>query len=57
LTSFTIANVIKKLNRIHFRINAKYNQPFPKPKVFWLSEYSYKRRYIKIHPDGRIVGG
>jgi hypothetical protein len=22
-----------------------------------LSEYAYKRRYIKIHPDGRIAGG
>ena len=57
MTPFTIANVIKKLNRIHFRINAKYNHLFPKPKTFWLSEYAYKRRYIKIHPDGRIVGG
>jgi len=57
LTPFTIANIVNKLNRIHFRINSKYNHPFPKPKAFWLSEYHYKRRYIKIHPDGRIVGG
>ena len=57
ISSFYLGNVVKKLNRIHFRINSKYNHPFPKPKAFWLSEYHYKRRYIKIHPDGRIVGG
>jgi len=57
LTPFTIGNVIKKLNRIHIHINSKYNRPYPKPRFFWLSEYTYKRRYIKIHPDGRIVGG
>jgi hypothetical protein len=57
LASFTIASVIKKLNRIRVHINAKHNNPFPKPRAFWLSEYTYHRRYIKIHPDGRIVGG
>ena len=57
LVSFNIGNVIKKLNRIHVQINSKYNQPFPKPRIFWLSEYKYQRRYIKIHPDGRIAGG
>jgi hypothetical protein len=57
LASFNIGSVIKKLNRIHVEINSKYNQPFPKPRTFWLSEYTYHRRYIKIHPDGRIVGG
>ena len=57
LASFSIGSVIKKLNRIHVRINSKYNRPFPKPRCFWLSEYTYKRRYIKIHPDGSIAGG
>ena len=57
LASFSIGSVIKKLNRIHVRIDSKYNRPFPKPRCFWLSEYAYKRRYIKIHPDGRIAGG
>ena len=52
-----MGNIIKKLNRIRVDINTKYNRPFPKPQFFWLSEYNYKRRYIKIHPDGRIVGG
>jgi len=57
LASFSIGSVIKKLNRIHIQINSKHNRPFPKPRFFWLSEYAYKRRYIKIHPDGRIAGG
>ena len=57
LGSFSIGSIIKKLNRIHVQINAKHNRPFPKPECFWLSKYTYQRRYIKIHPDGRIVGG
>jgi len=52
-----VGSIVKKLNRIHVDINSKYNRPFPKPRIFWLSEYTYQRRYIKIHPDGRIVGG
>ena len=52
-----MGSIVKKLNRIHFHINSKYNRPFPKPRSFWLSEYTYKRRYIKVHPDGRIAGG
>jgi hypothetical protein len=57
LVSFNIGNIVKKLNHVHVQINSKYNQPFPKLHFFWLSEYVYQRRYIKIHPDGRIVGG
>jgi hypothetical protein len=57
LASFSLGGILKKLNRIHVRINSEYNRPFPKPRIFWLSEYAYQRRYIKIHPDGRMVGG
>jgi hypothetical protein len=57
LAHFAIGNVIKKLNRIHVRIRDKYDRPFPKPEIFWLSKYTYQHRYIRIHPDGRIVGG
>jgi hypothetical protein len=57
LAPFAIGNVVKKLNRIHVRIRDTYNRPFPKPEIFWLSKYTYQHRYIKIHPDGRIVGG
>jgi len=57
LASFAIGNVVKKLNRIHVRIRDKYDRPFPKPEIFWLSKYTYQHRYVRIHPDGRIVGG
>jgi hypothetical protein len=57
IAPFTVGSITKKLNRIRVQINTKYNRPFPKPRFFWLSEYTYKRRYIKIHSDGRILGG
>ena len=57
LAPFAIGNVVKKLNRIHVNIRDKYDRPFPKPEIFWLSKYTYQRRYIRIHPDGRIGGG
>jgi hypothetical protein len=57
LASFAIGSILKKLNRINVQINSKHLRPFPKPRGFWLSEYAYKRRYIKIYPDGRIAGG
>jgi len=57
LAPFTVGNIVKNLNRIRVQINTKYNRHFPKLRLFWLSEYAYKRRYIKIHPDGRILGG
>jgi len=57
LVPFSIGSVIKKLNRIRITISDKYNRPFPKPELFWLSRYTYQPRHIKIHPDGRIVGG
>ena len=57
LASFSLGSILKKLNRIHVQINSEYHEPFPKPRIFRLSEYAHQRRYIKIHPDGRIVGG
>jgi len=57
LASFSLGSILNKLNRIHVQISSDYNTPFPKPRIFWLSEYTYRRRYIKIKPDGRIVGG
>lgn len=57
LTCFSLGSVLKKLNRIHVQISCQYTAPFPKPPIFWLSEYAYQRRYIKIKTDGRIVGG
>jgi hypothetical protein len=52
-----LGSILKKLNRIRVQINSENNRPFPKPRIFWLSEYAYRQRYIKIHPNGRIVGG
>ncbi len=57
LSSFSLRSIINKLNRIHLPINPQHSRPFPQPRDFWLSEYTCQRRYIKIHPDGRIVGG
>jgi len=57
LAYFRIGNVVKKLKGIRIHISAKYSRPFPKLKMFWLSCYSYKKRHIKIHSDGGIVGG
>jgi hypothetical protein len=55
--AFSLGRILKKLNRIRVQINSDYNKTFPKPRFFWLSEYVYQHRYIKIKPDGRIVGG
>jgi hypothetical protein len=46
-----------KLNRIRVRIHEKHYRPFPKPEIFWLSNYSYRHRYIRIQNSGRIQGG
>ena len=52
-----MGSIVKKFNSIRVQINAENNRPFPKLQFFWLSGYKYQRRYIKIHPDGRIAGG
>jgi len=57
LAPFEIGSVIRKLNHIHCRISDKHQIPFPKPEAFWLSKYTYERRYIRIHEDGSIEGG
>ncbi|MFO8240866.1 MAG: hypothetical protein R6T90_07690 [Dissulfuribacterales bacterium] len=57
LAPFAIGSIVKKLNRITVQVNSKHSRPFPKPECFWLSRYTYQRRYIKIHSDGRIAGG
>jgi hypothetical protein len=57
LSSFSLGSILKRLNSIHININSKNNRPFPKLRFFWLSEYKYERRHIKIHPDGSVIGG
>jgi hypothetical protein len=57
LAPFSLGSILRKLNRIHVSVQSQHPHPFPKPEIFWLSRYTYERRYIKIHPDGRIAGG
>ena len=57
LVPFAIGKAVNKFNRIRVRIRDKYNRPFPKPEIFWLSKYTYRPRHIKIYPGGRIAGG
>ncbi|MGM0665291.1 MAG: hypothetical protein ACQET7_14055 [Thermodesulfobacteriota bacterium] len=57
LAHFSLGNIIKKINAISVTINTEHSRPFPKSDCFLLSHYRYERRYIKIDPSGRIVGG
>ncbi|EFK09669.1 conserved hypothetical protein [delta proteobacterium NaphS2] len=54
LAPFAFGKSARKINRICIKT---HHRPFPKPEEFWLSRYSFKRRYVKIHPNGRIAGG
>ena len=55
LKKFTIGNVIKNLNKINPEISLSHNKPFPQKSL--LSHYRFKRRFVKIYPDGNIQGG
>jgi hypothetical protein len=55
LRKFTINNVSKKLNEINFKISLSYQKPFP--NLFLLSTYRFKKRFVKILPNGDIQGG
>ena len=52
---FTIANVSKKLNEINFKISLSHQKPFP--NLNFLSHYRFKKRFVKILPNGDIQGG
>ena len=52
---FTIANVSKKLNEINFKISLSNQKPFP--NLNFLSNYRFKKRFVKILPNGDIQGG
>ena len=52
---FTIANVSKKLNEINFKISLSHQKPFPNLNL--LSNYRFKKRFVKILPNGDIQGG
>ena len=52
---FTISNVSKKLNEINFKISLSHKKPFP--NLNFLSNYRFKKRFVKILPNGDIQGG
>jgi hypothetical protein len=52
---FTISNVSKKLNEINFKISLSHQKPFP--NLNFLSNYRFKKRFVKILPNGDIQGG
>jgi hypothetical protein len=52
---FTIANVSKKLNEININISLSHQKPFP--NLTFLSNYRFKKRFVKILPNGDIQGG
>ena len=55
LKKFTIANISKKLNEINPEISLSHQKPFPNLSL--LSRYKFKKRFVKIMPNGDIQGG
>lgn len=55
LKKFTLANISKKLNKINFKISLSHQNPFPQTSL--LSNYQFKKRFVKITPNGCIQGG
>jgi hypothetical protein len=52
---FNISSISKKINTINLKISAANNIPFP--CLFLLSNYVFKKRFVKILPNGDIQGG
>jgi hypothetical protein len=52
---FTVSHVSKKLNEINFKISLLHQKPFP--NLNFLSNYRFKKRFVKILPNGDIQGG
>ena len=52
---FTIANISRKLNQINPEISLSHQKPFPNLSL--LSHYQFKKRFVKILPNGDIEGG
>ena len=52
---FTISNVSKKLNEINFKISLSHQKPFPNLSL--LSQYQFKKRFVRIFLNGGIQGG
>jgi hypothetical protein len=52
---FTVANVSRKLNKINPEFSLSHQIPFPNLSL--LSHYEFKKRFVKILPNGDIQGG
>jgi hypothetical protein len=55
LSKFTINNIAKKLNKININVSLSHQRPFP--NLHLLSHYRFKKRFVKIFPNGDIKGG
>lgn len=55
LKKFTVNNISKKLNEINPKISLSHQKPFPKRNL--LSNYRFKKRFVKIYSNGDIKGG
>ncbi len=55
LRRFDIGSISRKINGINARISVKNNIPFP--CLATLSHYEFKKRFVKIMPNGDIEGG
>jgi len=55
LSKFTIASVAKRLNKININVSLSHQNPFP--NLHLLSCYRFKKRFVKIFPNGDIKGG
>jgi hypothetical protein len=55
LKKFTIYKVCKKLNKINFKVSLSHQKPFP--NLALLSHYRFKKRFVRIFPNGDIQGG
>lgn len=62
LEKFTISNISKKLNKINLKVSLSHRKPLAQaslrvPNVSLLSHYRFKKRFVKIFPNGSIQGG
>jgi hypothetical protein len=55
LKKFTIANIAKRLNKINVKVSLSPQRPFPNLSL--LSNYSFRKQFVKIFPDGSVQGG
>lgn len=55
LKKFTVANISRKLNQINPEVSLSHQKPFP--NLHLLSNYQFKKRFVKILPNGDIQGG